>query len=59
MKRLLIIRSQLSEADFRRAAAEIGGVPDLEVRTLDLNEAEPDYGGLVEAVFAADAAQVW
>lgn len=34
-------------------------LPDQEVRVVDLTNREPDYGVLLEEIFAADSVQVW
>jgi hypothetical protein len=35
------------------------GQPDLEVQVVDLTVSEPDYGKLLEDIFAADSVAVW
>lgn len=59
MKRILIIRSRLSETEFLRVAEELRNVPEVEVEVADLTGISADYAAVLEAVFEADAAQVW
>ena len=33
--------------------------PDQEVHVVDLTAGEPDYAGLLQAIFAADSVAVW
>ena len=33
--------------------------PDCEVETVDLTSGNPDYGALLEKIFAADSVAVW
>ncbi len=58
MKTILHILTKPEDALARDLIARQAALPDTRVETADLTRGEPDYGALVEKIFAADSVQV-
>jgi len=59
MRIVLHILTQADDSLAEEIIARQREQPDQEVNVVDLTAAEPDYGRLLEEIFAADSVAVW
>jgi hypothetical protein len=58
MRTILHILTRAEDALARELVSKQQALPDTRVEIVELQDA-PDYGALVEKVFAADSVEVW
>jgi hypothetical protein len=59
MKTILHILTKPDDVLARELAARQRSLPETRVEAADLTPPEPDYGAVVEKIFAADSVEVW
>ncbi len=59
MRSILHIMSATASAQAEAVIAAQRGQSDLRIEVVDLRGSEPDYGALLEKIFAAESVAVW